>query len=115
MDGGSDHCTNFLSVKIAIIVLYHSLNADMILHLWDAPGHSYRNPPEREKERESKLYPKPGFVWHVGLMHQKLHVELVFEDKRSQCSNLSDARKLIVENQKNAELGNSHAWIQFLL
>ena len=52
MDGGSDHCTNVLSVKIAIIVLYHSLNADMILHLWDAPGHSYRNPPEREKERE---------------------------------------------------------------
>ena len=48
-------------------------------------------------------------------MHQKLHVELEFEDKRSQCSNLSDARKLIVENQKNAELGNSHAWIQFLL
>ena len=48
-DGGPEHRTNFFSVKIAITVLYHSLNADMIL---------------QESTGESKLYPKPGFVRH---------------------------------------------------
>ena len=52
-DGGLEHCRNILPVRIAITVLYHSLNVDM-----DALGHTYRNPPE------SKLYPKPGFVRH---------------------------------------------------
>ena len=54
-DGGPEHCTNILPVRIAIIVLYHSLNVDM-----DASGHTYRNPPE------SKFYPKPGFVRHAS-------------------------------------------------
>ena len=45
-DGRPEHHTNFLYVKIAITVLYHSLNADMILHLQNAAGQPYRNPPE---------------------------------------------------------------------
>lgn len=31
-DDGIEHCTNVLSVKIAITVLHHSFNVDMILH-----------------------------------------------------------------------------------
>ena len=46
-DGGSEHRTSFLSVKIAVIALQKSLNADMIVALRTAPGHSYRNPPKR--------------------------------------------------------------------
>ena len=38
-------------------------------------------------------------------MYQKLHAEPEFEYKLSQCSNLSNVRKLIAENEeKNAEL-----------
>ena len=41
----------------------------------------------------------------MGVMYQKLHAEPEFEYKLSQCSNLSDVRKLIAENEeKNAEL-----------
>ena len=46
-DGGPEHRTNFLSVKIAIISLQKSLNCDMVLALRTAPGSSYRNPSER--------------------------------------------------------------------
>ena len=33
MDEGPEQCTNFLSVKTAITVLYHSLKVNMILDL----------------------------------------------------------------------------------
>ena len=41
----------------------------------------------------------------MGVMHHKLHHEPDIEHKLSQCSNLSDVRKLIAENEeKNTEL-----------
>ena len=43
-DGDPEHRTSFLSLKIAVITLQKSLNADMIVALRTAPGHSYRNP-----------------------------------------------------------------------
>ena len=42
-DGGSEHCTTFLSIKIAIITLQKYLNLDHILVARTAPGHSYHN------------------------------------------------------------------------
>ena len=46
-DGGPEHRTTFLSVKITIIALQKFLNLDHILVARTAPGHSYRNPTEK--------------------------------------------------------------------
>ena len=46
-DGGPEHRTNFLSVKIAAIALYKYLNLDMIVIARTAPGHSFSNPAEK--------------------------------------------------------------------
>ena len=40
-DGGQEHRSNFLSVKIALTVLQKSLNADMLVAVRTAPGHSF--------------------------------------------------------------------------
>ena len=79
-----EHCTNFLSIKIAITVLYHSLHVVMILHLRTAPGHSYWNPSER-----GNCILKLG-LYGMGVIPQKMHAELEFEHRQSQCSNLSE-------------------------
>ena len=41
-DGGPEHRTNFLLVKIAIILLQKVLDSDMIIALRTAPGHSFK-------------------------------------------------------------------------
>ena len=46
-DGGPEHRTTFLSVKITIIALQEFLNLDHILVARTAPGHSHRNPTEK--------------------------------------------------------------------
>ena len=47
-EGGPEHRTDFLSVKIAITVLYHSLNAGMLLYLRTAPPRSFVQESTRE-------------------------------------------------------------------
>ena len=42
-DGGPEHRTNFMSVKLAIIALHQSINADLTIVLRTVPGHSFRN------------------------------------------------------------------------
>ena len=46
-NGSPETCTNFLPVKIAIILCQRSLNSDTIIALQTAPGHSFKNPVER--------------------------------------------------------------------
>jgi len=46
-DGGPDHCTNFLSVQVALIGLFRLLDLDLLVAARTAPHSSYRNPVER--------------------------------------------------------------------
>ena len=46
-DGGPDHNTTFLSVKLAAISLFIALNLDMYVAVRCAPMQSYNNPAER--------------------------------------------------------------------
>ena len=46
-DSGLEHRSNFLSMKITLIALQKSLNADMLVAVRTAPGHSFRNPVEK--------------------------------------------------------------------
>ena len=46
-DGGPDHNTSFMSVKLAALVLFVSLNLDVYIAVRCAPMQSYRNPAER--------------------------------------------------------------------
>ena len=43
-NGGPEHQTNFLSVKIPVIALQKLLTSDMIIALRTAPEHSFKNP-----------------------------------------------------------------------
>ena len=98
-DGGPEHRTTFLTVKLAAIYPYKSLNLDMILHLRTAPGHSYRNPPERVNcILNLELY-------GIGSMRQQVYEHPEFEKKLSNCNNISQMRNLINEDPvKNTEL-----------
>ena len=66
-DGGPEHCTYFLSVKIAIISLQKSLNSDMIIALRTAPGYSFKNP-----EEKVNCILNLG-LYGMGLMHKNMY------------------------------------------
>ena len=85
-DGGPEHRTTFLTVKPAAIYLYKSLNLDMILHLRTAPGHSYRNPPERVNCIQNLG------LYGIGSMRQQVYEHPEFEKKISNCNNISQVR-----------------------
>ena len=91
-DGGPEHRTNFLSVKIAAIALQKSLNADMVLALRTAPGHSFRNPPERVN-----CILNIG-LYGIGVMRQRIFNKPQFERKLAQYSNINEVRQLIKES-----------------
>ena len=46
-DGGPEHRTTFLSVRIALVCLQKYLDLDQVLAVRTAPGHSYRNSAEK--------------------------------------------------------------------
>ena len=46
-DGGPDHCTNFLSVQVALMGLFRLLDLDLLVAARTAPHSSYRNQVER--------------------------------------------------------------------
>ena len=90
-DGGSEHRTTFLSVKMAMISLQNFLNLDQILAVRTASGHLFRNPAEKINcVRNLGLY-------GVGCMRQKC-IDIEFEEKLHHCSGLSDVRALIDRN-----------------
>ena len=77
-DGGHEHRTTFLSVKIAIILLQKYLNADMVLHVRTEPGHSFTNPPE-----QINCILSIG-LYGIGVMRKSMHSEPEFEKKLEQ-------------------------------
>ena len=79
-DGGPEHRSNFLSVQIAVQLAR------------TAPGHSYRNPPE-----------KVNCVLNLGLnaigcMRSSVHSDPAFEKSLTNCNGLNDVRNLLSKN-----------------
>ena len=96
-DRGPEHCTTFLSVKIAVTAL-QKFNLDHILVVRTAPGHSYRNPAE-----------KINCILNLGLygigVMRKPSIDLKFEHKLKNCSRLFDVCKLVHKSpEKNLKL-----------
>ena len=96
-DGGPEHRTNFMSVKLAIIALHQSINADLTIALRSAPGHSFKNPAERVN---CILH---FGLYNMGVMRIMYHMP-DFEKKLHQCSNLTDIRKLLHKGHENINL-----------
>lgn len=46
-DGGPDHRSTFMSVKLSMIALFRSLDLDMLVALRTAPSNSWANPVEK--------------------------------------------------------------------
>ena len=82
-NGGPEHSTTFLSVKIALICLQKFLNLDQVLAVRTAPGHSYRNPAEK-----INCVVNLG-LYGIGCMC-KNSVDPEFEQTLHNCSGLGD-------------------------
>ena len=96
-DGGPEHRTNFMSVKLAIIALHQSINTDLNIALRSAPGHSFKNPAERVN-----CILNFG-LYSMGVMRNMYHMP-DFEKKLHQCSNLTDVCKLLHKDHENINL-----------
>ena len=100
-DGGPEHRTNFLSVKIAMIALKKFFNLDLLIAARTAPGHSYRNPAEK-----INCILNLG-LYGVGCMRHKVLSDPEFEVALSRCSDLKSVRSLLAKApDKNVELLN---------
>ena len=97
-DGGPEHRTTFLSVKIALITLQRYLNLDQVVAVRTAPGHSFRNPAEKINCVLNLA------LYGIGCMRHTSS-DLEFEEKLHRCSGLSDVRDLLNRNpEKNITL-----------
>ena len=97
-DGGPEHRTTCLTVKIAIIALQNFLNLDHTLVARTAPGHSYRNPAGKIN------YILNLGKYCIGVM-KKPSIDLEFERKLKTCLGLFDICKLVHESsEKNLKL-----------
>ena len=65
-DGGPDHRSTYMPVKLSMIVLFRSLNLDMLVALRTAPSNSWANLVER-----TMSIVNTG-LQEVGLMPQKM-------------------------------------------
>ena len=90
-EGGPEHRTTFLSVKTAMIALQQAINADLLVALRTVPGHSFRNPAEKVN-----CILNLG-LYGIGVMHQSIYEDTVFEKNLHTCSNLEVGKLL---NQK---------------
>ena len=97
-DGGPEHRTKFLSVKIVLICLQKYLDIDQVLAVRTAPGHSYQNPGEKINcQLNIGLY-------GIGYMRKHL-TDPFFEQSLSRCTGLGDVHKLIEKNSdRNTKL-----------
>ena len=97
-DGGPEHRTNFLSVKIAMIALKKFLNLDLLVAARTAPGHSFRNPAEK-----INCILNLG-LYGIGIM-RKASNDVEFEHELCKCSNLAEIRAFLDKSpEKNATL-----------
>ena len=83
-DGGPEHRSNYLSVKLALIALQKNLNADTVCAVRTALDHSYRNPVEKINCLLNIA------LYGVGMMRQTVHKDPRFEKKIANCSNVGD-------------------------
>ena len=97
-DGGPEHRTTYLSVKIAMICLQKYLDLDQVLAVRTAPGHSYRNSAEK-----INCLLNIG-LYGIGCMRQH-STDPFFEQSLSRSTGLVDVRKLIEKNSdRNTKL-----------
>ena len=89
-DGGPDHRITYISVQVALICLFLSLNLDYLLAARTAPYHSWRNPVERIMSTLNLG------LQSVGLMRQA--GDETFENEIHKCKNMDDMRKKSSEN-----------------
>ena len=89
-DGGPDHRITYLSVQVALICLFLSLNLDYLLATRTAPYHSWGNPVERIMSTLNLE------LQSVGLMRQA--GDETFEKEIHKCKNMGDMRKKSSEN-----------------
>ena len=97
-DGGPEHRSNFLSVKIALIALQKSLDADMPVAVRTAPGHSYRNP-----VKKVNCILNIG-LYGIGVMRQPVVDDPFFEKKLNATGNTEEVRKLLQQKSTYTEL-----------
>ena len=97
-DGGPEHRSNFLSVKIALIALQRFLDLDQILAARTAPGHSFINPAEKINCVLNLA------LYGIGCMRHRSS-DQEYEKQLHNCSGLSDVGKLIEKNpERNTAL-----------
>ena len=97
-NGGPEHRSNFLSVKIALIALQKSLNADMLVAVRTAPGHSFRNPAEKVNcVLNISLY-------GIDVMRQNITEDPFFEKKLNVTANTDEVRKLLLQKTTYPDL-----------
>ena len=97
-DGGPEHQTTYISVKIAMICLQKYLDLDQVLAVRTAPGHSYRNSAEK-----INCLLNIG-LYGIGCMRQH-STDPFFEQSLSRSTGLVDVRKLIEKNSdRNTKL-----------
>ena len=98
-DGGPEHRLNFLSIQIAYIALQQFLDLDMLVAARTAPGHSFKNPPEKVNCILNLA------LYGIRCMQKEIHEVPEFEKKLDNCSGVNDVRTLISENpKKNTKL-----------
>ena len=96
-DGGPEHRTNFLSVKIAIIALQKFLDLNQIIVARTAPGHSFKNPAEK-----INCILNLG-LYGIGCMRQRSS-NAEFEFEIAKCDTMSEQRNLVQKNSENEAL-----------
>ena len=89
-DGGPDHNTTYLSVKLGIIAFFLQHDLDMIEAVRTAPYHSWKNPRERVN-----CILNLG-LQAVGLMRSTMAEK--YEKEISSCSSVQDVRKQFEES-----------------
>ena len=101
MDGGPEHRSNFLSVKIAMIALQRYLSFDSLIVARAAPGHLYIQHPPPEK---ANCVLNLGLN-EIGCMRSAVHSNPGFEKHLSNCQRVNDVRNLLKKNSdQNAKL-----------
>ncbi|XP_028416153.1 uncharacterized protein LOC114539744 [Dendronephthya gigantea] len=91
-DGGPDHRSTYMSVKLALIALFKALDLDMLIALRTAPSNSWANPVERVMSIINIG------LQGVGVMREKMSPE--FERAAAKANSVKEMRKQITDNLK---------------
>ncbi|CAB3998966.1 Hypothetical predicted protein [Paramuricea clavata] len=98
-DGGPDHRTTYMSVKLSMIALFRSLDLDMLVALRTAPSNSWANPVERIMSIVNTG------LQGIGLMRQKMGDN--FEKAIANAKSVKEMREKLATDDLKKELGES--------